>query len=126
MANPSDTGPSGVGTETLRRRYVDGTGESEVTLCAGVANHIMTIVSIIICEVEGRTDAVFHLYIDYDLGGSNLYLLSNQSLNSLNTFIWNDKIVLTDTDKLHMIAESAASTAGYDVWVTYIDQEFTT
>ena len=43
----SDVVGSGVGSEVLRRTYVDGTGEGEVTLCTGVANHIMTIISII-------------------------------------------------------------------------------
>ena len=126
MANPSDTGSSGVGSETLRRRYVDGSGESEATLCAGIANHIMTIVSIIIMENDGNGDSQFDMYIDYDLGGTNLYLLKNVALPDYKTYVWNDKIVLTDTDKLHLLGHSAASTSQYDCWVSYIDQEFTT
>ena len=122
----SDVGGSGVGSEVLRRTYIDNAGETETTLCTGVANHIMTIISMVFCEVAGRTDGMFDIYMDYDLGGTNLYLLANNSVPNYSTFIWNDKIVLTDTDKLHMVGASAGGTASYDVWVSYTDQEFTT
>ena len=122
----SDVGGSGVGSEVLRRTYIDGAGESEAILCTGVANHIMTIISIIICDRSTETDNNFDMYVDYALGGTNLYLLQYQDVGSKGTFIWNDKIVLTDTDKLHMEGRSSDGTASYDVWVSYIDQEFTT
>ncbi len=122
----SDVGGSGVGSEVLRRTYLDNAGETEATLCTGVANHIMTIISIIICDRSTETDNNFDMYVDYDLGGTNLYLLQYQDVGAKGTFIWNDKIVLTDTDKLHMEGRSSDGTASYDVWVSYIDQEFTT
>ena len=80
MPNPSTVGGSGVGTEVLRRTYIDGAGETETTLCTGIDNHIMTILSIIIMENDGTGDSQFDMYIDYDLGGTNLYLLKNVPL----------------------------------------------
>ena len=126
MPNPSTVGGSGVGTEVLRRTYIDGAGETETTLCTGIDNHIMTILSIIIMENDGTGDSQFDMYIDYDLGGTNLYLLKNVPLGDYKTYVWNEKIILTDTDKLHFLGHSAASTSVHDCWVSYIDQEFTT
>ena len=126
MANPSDTGPSGVGTETLRRRYIDNSGEAEQIVCAGVANHIMTVISVVFCNASGPADTLFYMYLDYDLGGTDLHLLRAVSVPSNETYVFNDKIILTDTDRLLMIASSASGTAEMDVLCTYIDQEFTT
>ena len=47
MANPS-TGFGGAGTEVIRRAYYDGFVESEQTILQGVANHIFTIITIIL------------------------------------------------------------------------------
>jgi len=124
MANPSTTGPSGAGTEVIRRSYIDGQAESEGTILTGVANHIMTIVSIIVLERGGSTDTKFKLYVDYDAGGTDLYLLDDQAIGSKKTFVWSDRFAITATDKLHIIGESADGTAALDVWCTYIDQTF--
>ena len=48
MPNPSIVNATAVGKEVIRRSYIDGAGETEATILTGVANHIMTIVSIII------------------------------------------------------------------------------
>ncbi len=124
MANPSIVNATAVGKEVIRRSYIDGAGETEATILTGVANHIMTIVSIIVCDRSGQADNNFHLYIDYDLGGTDLYLLVNQALGADKTFVFSDKIAITATDKLHMIGFSTSGTAAYDVWCTYIDQQF--
>ena len=122
MANPSDTGPSGVGTEVIRRSYVSPVGTSEATVLAGVANHILTIISIIIQNGTGNsTDNTFQLYIDRDLSGTNVPLI-DQSCNNKATFIWNDRFALTETDKLHIIGYGTS--VEYHAWCTYIDQEF--
>jgi len=124
MANPSITNATAVGKEVIRRSYVDGAGETESTILTGVANHIMTIVSIVICDRSGQADNFFTLYVDYDLGGTDLYLVSTQEVGAYNTFVWSDRFALTETDKLHMNGYSTAGTAQYDVWCTYIDQQF--
>ena len=123
MANPSITNATAIGKEVIRRSYLDGAGETESTVLLGVANHIMTIISIIIVERGGLTDSSFKLYIDYDLGGTDLYILNNVELGNSETYVWNDRFAITETDKLIIIGASAG-TASYDVWCTYIDQQF--
>tara|TARA_Y100001951_G_C11091929_1_gene157223 strand:+ start:75 stop:455 length:381 start_codon:yes stop_codon:yes gene_type:complete len=123
MANPSVTNATAVGKEVIRRTYLDGLVESEQTLLTGVANHIMTIISIILCSRNDETDCKFSMYIDADSAGSDIYLLNGSCGNS-NTFTWTDRFAITETDKLHLIASSVSGTAQYDVWCTYIDQQF--
>ena len=122
MGNPS-TGFGGAGTEVLRRAYYDNVPETEVTLLAGVANHIMTIISIIVADRSNEDDNLFELNIDYDNGGTDLRLLTRQSVPNGTTFIFNDRFALTETDRLWAKATSAEGTGSYDVWITYIDQQ---
>jgi hypothetical protein len=124
MPTPSIVNATAVGKEVIRRSYIDGQAETEGTILTGVANHIMTIVSIVVVEMGGLTDSKFNMYVDYDLGGTDLYLLVNQAVGDNETFIWNDRFAITATDKLHIIGVSAGGTAAYDVWCTYIDQQF--
>tara|TARA_R100000808_G_C2024661_1_gene71275 strand:+ start:93 stop:470 length:378 start_codon:yes stop_codon:yes gene_type:complete len=124
MANPSTVNTTASGKEVVRRSYIDGAGETEATILTGVANHIMTIVSIIICDRSNQSDALFSMYVDFDLGGTDLYLLEDQSCGSKSTFVFNDRFAITATDKLHIIGSSSAGTAQYDVWCTYIDQDW--
>jgi len=119
MANPS-TGFGGAGTEVLRRGYVDGMTNSEATLLTGVANHIYTVLSIVFCNLAGASDETFHMYIDADNAGTNIFLLNDQPLNAESTFIFSDRFVLTETDRLHA---TTADSADVDVWVSYIDQQ---
>ena len=124
MANPSTIGPSGAGTEVLRRQHVDGSGESLQIVCAGLANHIMTILSVVVCSVGSPADTQFDMYIDYDLGGTSLNLIRNTAIGTNETFIFSDKIILTGTDRLTFQAYSTTGTAQCDIWCSYIDQQF--
>ena len=124
MANPSEVNATAVGKEVIRRSYIDGAAEAEATILTGVANHIMTIISIIIVERAANSDAVFSLYVDADLGGSDIYLANQEPVGSRACFVWNDRFAITATDKLHIIGASDAGTAAFDVWCTYIDQQF--
>ena len=124
MPNPSIVNATAVGKEVIRRSYIDGLAETEGTILTGVANHVMTIVTIMICEWAGLSDALFEMYVDYDLGGADLALCDNQPVPLSGTYIWSDKFAITATDKLHIIGKSAAGTAAFDVWCTYIDQQF--
>ena len=123
MANPSTTGPSGVGTEVLRRSHRFSIANSEEFLLQGAANHIYTVLSVIFCEQDGHTDTTLTMRVDIENGGSNqLVLLSNQSIGAYGTFIWNDKFVLTETDELGVYTSGAGDDV--HVWCTYIDQQF--
>ena len=124
MANPSITNATAIGKEVIRRSYVDGAAESESTILAGVANHIMTVLSIIICERNNIADTTFKLYIDYDLGGTDCYLMQTTSLPAMGTYVWNDRFAITETDKLIILGASTSGTADMDIWCTYIDQQF--
>ena len=118
MANPS-TGFGGAGTEVLRRGYVDGFSNTEVTLLTGVANHIYTVLSVIFNERASADEAIL-MYIDADLGGTDIYLMHSQPIGASATFVWNDRFVITETDKLHLKLASAGTC---DAWITYIDQQ---
>ena len=122
MANPS-TGFGGAGTEVIRRSYIDNQGETEGTIITGVANHIMTVISIIVTDMVGLADNQFDIYIDYDLGGTDVWLLNRETTGHSGTFVFSDRFSITETDKLHIKGYSASSTAGFDVWCTYIDQQ---
>ena len=116
--------PSGSGTEVLKRVTADSnSGWNEIF--SGSANHIMTIVSIVICERADHSDANFFMYIAPD-GGTTIYLAVAEHVGGEGTYIWNDKFALTETDALKMEAWTGpASGAGQmDIWITYIDQQF--
>ena len=113
--------PSGSGTEVLKVAHIAGVTNSENVLINGVANHIYSILSISICETAGAAET-FDLYIDDDGGGTDYEILSDQALGANETFICNDRLVISGTDHLCMIT---ASSADIDVVITYIDQDWT-
>ena len=112
--------PSGSGTEVLKRHYVHALSNTETALITGVANHIYTVLSIAWTEQADATETV-HMYIGYDGGSTDIYLMSSQSLNSEETFVWNDKFVLTGTDILYT---RTANAANVDCWISYIEQDW--
>ena len=124
MANPSTVNATASGKEVIRRHYYDGVAESAVVIMQGIADHIMTTISILICERANLTDSIFHMIFYPDASGTGLYMLYNQSLVSKQTFIFNEKVAITNTDKIALVGESSGGTAGFDVWVTYIDQDW--
>ena len=121
MPNPSTEGGSGAGTEVLRRGYVHAMTNSSTTLLAGVANHIYTVFSIIFCE-QANADESIHMNIDADSTGTSIALMYDQPIYGEQTFVWNDKLVITETDELSAQLSNAGNV---DVWISYIDQEFT-
>ena len=52
MANPSTTGPSGAGTEVLRRVQFNGVNNAEQIIFTVPQNHIYTVLSITICNMK--------------------------------------------------------------------------
>ena len=118
MANPS-TGFGGAGIEVLRRAYVDAFSSSEVTLLTGVANHIYTVLSVFIIN-RTLSANIFHLYVDADNAGTNIYLTNTTTIGSSDTFVFSDRFVLTETDRLHA---TLGNSGECDAWVSYIDQQ---
>ena len=122
--------PTGSGSERLHRGTIhnmvnsdtafrwDGglaaTGTSSYTV---PANHIITVLKIIICNVT--TSKWFQLIVI--AGGVNMNLLYQQTVPANETFVWNEKIVLHPTDKLMLGGDSSAN---FDVSYTYVDQDW--
>ena len=113
--------PIGSGTEVLKVAHIAGVTNSENVLINGVANHIYTIISITVCETAGAAET-FDLYIDDDGGGTDYEILSDQALGANETFVFNDRLVISGTDHLCM---ATASSANVDVVISYIDQDWT-
>ena len=123
--------PTGSGSERLQRGTIhnmvnadtafrfDGgltaTGTSSYTV---PANHIITVLKIIIAEVSNAA-RTFQLIVI--AGGVNMNLVYQQSVSAKGTFIWNDKLVLHPTDKLLL---GGSASANFDVHYTYVDQDW--
>lgn len=113
--------PSGPGTEVLKiATGVVSNSSAEQTPITGVANHIYTILSIIVTETGGE-DELLRIMLDDD-GSTEIRIVNDASLSSKGTFVFNDKFVLSGTDCLRI---QTASTAYYHYAVSYIDQDWT-
>tara|TARA_R100000458_G_C8021238_1_gene80871 strand:+ start:93 stop:449 length:357 start_codon:yes stop_codon:yes gene_type:complete len=114
--------PSGSGTEVLKRASKYNNSDAWYDIITGQANHIYTIISIVAAEQAGNAETL-GLRIDVQASGSNQINLARY--NSINlpangVFTWNDKIVLSGTDKLQ-VYNSAGTVHWY---VSYIDQDW--
>ena len=112
--------PSGSGTEVLKTGLTRETAASENVLVNGVANHIYTILSVVVCETAGNAET-FDLYVKND-GGTIYYLIKDQALAAKKTFVFNDRIVLTGLDEL---AIAPGGTCDLDIVTSYVDQDWT-
>ena len=112
--------PSGSGTEVLKRASVHGNSGAWVTVITGVANHIYTVLSVVASEQSNQAEKIA-MRVDISAAGSNqVYFFPNTDLAGEATFVWNDKFVLTGTDKL----EIYNSAGNIDWYISYIDQDW--
>jgi|TARA_Y100000114_G_scaffold145625_1_gene155476 hypothetical protein len=95
-----------------------GVSNSETVLINGVNGHTYVILSIVVTETAGAAET-FDLFIDDDGGGTDYEVLSDQALGANETFVFNDRLVIEDTD--HLCAQTANS-ANVDITVNYLDQ----
>tara|TARA_R100001509_G_scaffold136203_1_gene90040 strand:+ start:823 stop:1152 length:330 start_codon:yes stop_codon:yes gene_type:complete len=95
-----------------------GVSNSESVLINGVNGHTYVILSIVVTETAGAAET-FDLFIDDDGGGTDYEVLSDQALGANETFVFNDRLVIEDTD--HLCAQTANS-ANVDITVNYLDQ----
>jgi hypothetical protein len=105
-------------SEVLSVTLKAGLTNAESVLLNGVSGHTYTILSITFCETAGAAET-FDLYIDDGGGGTDYEIYSDQALGANETFVHNDRLVLTDED--HLCAATASS-ADVDVVVSYLDQ----
>jgi hypothetical protein len=118
MANPSTTGPSGIGSEVLRRAYVESASNTTSVVLTVGTDMIVTILSVIVEQNGGATKSL-NMYVATDGSGAN-YLIRNQSMANQSTFVWSDKFVMTEGDILNVWSDST----DHDIYVSYIEQEF--
>ena len=111
--------PSGSGTEVLKRVTINTLNNTTTTVITGVANHIYTILSIVICENNGNAEQIS---ITMNDGSNDIDLIYDMALVAKGSFVWNDRVVLSGTDQLKIRSHG---TSGLDVIVSYIDQDWT-
>ena len=105
-------------SELLKVSLSAGVTNSESVLLNGVNGHTYTILSIIITETAGAAETV-DLYVDDGGGGTDYEILSDQAVGANETFVFNDRLVIEDTD--HLCAQLSSS-GNVDITVTYLDQ----
>ena len=90
-------------------------GTTETTVTAG---HTYTILSITLNEQAGNPET-FAIYVDTTGSGADCWIYLDHDLPAKETFVHNDKIVLTAGQILGITASSGDT----DVFVSYLDQE---
>ena len=114
--------PSGSGTEVLNRGTFTVSDATDTVILNGVANHIYTVLSIIITETAGNAET-FGLFLDANAGGTNYEIISfANALPADSTFVFNEKLVLVGTDELNF---KAGGSCAISVVISYIDQDHT-
>ena len=114
--------PSGGGSEILNRKFYTVTSNTDTKILDGEANHIYTVLSIIITETAGNAET-FGLFLDPSAGGTDYEIISfATALPADSTFVFNEKLVLVGTDELNFKAGGACD---IDIVINYIDQDHT-
>jgi len=110
--------PSGSGSEVLKRATVHSCSVGWTEVLSGTANHIYTILSIIIMDANGLGSDV---NIAVNDGSNDIHILGTQTVGKTETFVWNDKFVMEGDDDLDIYS----SASGMDFYISYIDQDWT-
>mgnify|MGYP006085004869 CR=1 FL=1 len=105
--------PSGFGTEVLKRTLVETNNGAWTNVITGVADHIYTVLNIVAANQSGSDTETIYI----KLGA--VYLLTME-LGPTETFIWNDRIVVSGAENL-LIYNSAGDV---DWLCNYIDQDW--
>ena len=111
--------PSGSGTEVLKRAQANGNSNTPVSILTVAANHIVTILSIIICNIDTGTSVTYNIQVS-PAGSGACYLMTTTPIPGASTFIWNDKFVMTAADVLII----NSSSGDFELYVSYIDQDW--
>jgi hypothetical protein len=113
--------PSGSGTEVLKVNRYQGIS-TETLVFQGVANHIYTILSIIINQGDGVSSRELYLRL-YDGTGTSTehYIIKALPVTAAGTFVFNDKFVISGSYNMRLLSSSGDA----DIMVSYIDQDWT-
>lgn len=117
--------PSGSGTEVLKNSVVYNQGAGAVDLIDLTVSGIWTatIISIIVTNSHATEDGFFDLHIVSTSPAGDIKLVEKQSSTRLSTFVFNERVVIADGQKLAF--ERNGSLGGYDVITSYILQDWT-
>ncbi len=74
------------------------TAASNTSDSAVPTNYIITVLNIIISNAADDADELVNLYV-YN-GSTDIWLLQEQNVSRMETFVWNEKLVLQPTWKL--------------------------
>ena len=113
--------PSGSGTEVLKRATANGDYNTETTILTVATDHIYTILSISFTETQSQNELFWFSMTDASRSNEQIYIIRSQVLNSNQTFILNDKFVLSSGDTLKL---QSGDTSNIDVLISYIDQDW--
>ena len=113
--------PSGSGTEVLKVNRYQGIS-TETLVFQGVADHIYTILSIIINQGDGASSRELYLRL-YDSTGTSTehYIIKALPVPAGQTFVWNDKFVISGSYNMRLLSASGDA----DIMISYIDQDWT-
>jgi hypothetical protein len=114
--------PDGSGSEVLKVFVSNVTDATEQLLISGIADHIYSVLSVTVCET-GDAAETFEMYVADNGGTTDHHYLKDQALGAKETFVWNERIVISGTDQL--IVKCLASCA-ISITCSYIDQDWTT
>ena len=122
MAVVTSTVPaSAAGTEILRRAYItDLSSDADEKLIDGAANYTYTVLSVVFCEAAAGNAELLNMWV-MGSGSTALYLLRKAPIPAWGTFVFNDRIMLSETDELLVGSETSAD---IDVYCTYIEQRW--
>jgi len=113
--------PDGSGSEVLKVFVSNVTNNTEQLLISGIADHIYSVLSVTVCET-GDAAETFEMYVADNGGTTDHHYLKDQALGAKETFVWNERIVISGTDQL--IVKCPASCA-ISITCSYIDQDWT-
>ena len=111
--------PSGSGTEVLKRASAEGVDNTTTKILDGVANHLYTVLSLIISN-NGTSASNLDIYVAPSASGSVYLVRADSNLPAKGTFVFSDRIVLTGTDELNVTCNSG----DHDIYISYIDQDW--
>ena len=117
----------GAGTEIIRTVMLDDLDSTTTKLIVGVQHHIYTVLSIIFHAATWQAAGNYCRVAlrGYDSKGGTTaseIIIFQENLNAGQTFVWNDKFVITGNKKLMFESGNAAN---IDVICSYIDQDWT-
>ena len=113
--------PSGSGTEVIKGKSVTNDQSGWADLLDGQTNHIVTVISLHVCNTTGTADVFSIRITGGQTGVSTIVLLEQQTISAESTYVHNDKFVLYNTDDLQIWNDG--TTLNY--YLTYIDQDWT-